>query len=349
MPTRNTVKWRSAAGAAVAVTLLLASTAQAQVAEGEKNDEQVESDSGAVLKDIRSGIVHSAFFGLSFDAGKGTAVGMGGAILETSDGGKTWTPSPSGTELALLAVDRAGEHTIIGGQLATMLVANGDGGWDKVDVGDYEGRFLSVSVNSSGLAFAGGEFGTVLKSTDGGRTWSDGAPNWAEYADPNTFGTAEPHAYAVHVTEAGVVTIAGEFGIIVRSEDGGETWTEVRELDPEAATLFSMHVEEAGGRAYAVGQEGELLRSADGGLTWTRQDTGAVDENFLGIAPGEDGTIVITGMRIMLTSKDNGETWTQVREGDAITDWYQTVRFEETTGRMVAVGHSGKIIEIRPN
>ncbi len=51
-------------------------------------------------------------------------------------------------------------------------------------------------------------------------------------------------------------------------------------------------------------------------------------------------------MRVMATSKDGGITWTQVVEGDVTTDWYQAVRTEKNSGKVMAVGHSGRIIQI---
>ena len=42
------------------------------------------------VKIIGTGTPHDAFFGLSFEGQKGLAVGAGGVIAETTDGGATW-------------------------------------------------------------------------------------------------------------------------------------------------------------------------------------------------------------------------------------------------------------------
>ncbi len=62
--------------------------------------------------------VTTHLFGVSFvDAGTGTAVGGGGTILRTVDGGATWTPQSSGTTNFLFGVSfvDASTGTAVGG------------------------------------------------------------------------------------------------------------------------------------------------------------------------------------------------------------------------------------------
>ena len=299
-----------------------------------------------ILTTLITGIPHAAFFGLDIENGEGVAVGAGGAISESKDGGKTWKAvAEPPTELALLSVAKRGTHSIAVGQSGVVVVLQ-DGKWQTVDAGS-KARLLSVDVNSSGLAIAGGQFGTVLKSADGGKTWAPSPPDWSLLALEDHFGTGEPTIYAVNVTEAGQITITGEFGVMMRSDDGGANWRVVRAIDPKAPTLHAMHLVEAGkGNSYAVGQSGALLISADGGETWTKCDI-ATKLNFLGVAASTaTGQVVVTGMRVMYRSQNNGMSGDQVNEGDTITDWYQAVRTDEASGRILAVGHSGKIIQI---
>lgn len=300
--------------------------------------------SGGVLKTIIEGIPHSALFGLALDSGSGTAVGAGGSIFESTDGGATWKGvDKSPTTLALLAVARRGDKAIAVGQAGAVVTRDGSG-WKAIDSG-VPARLLSIDMNSSGLAFAGGEFGTLLKSTDGGATWASSAPEWASMASAEHFGTGEPMVYAVAVQDSGQITVAGEFGVMLRSNDAGATWRVLRPINPEAATIHALHLAPKGQNSYAVGQTGELLISVDEGETWGKCDTGT-ELNFLGVAASQSGQVVVTGMRVMYRSENNGMTWTQITEGDTRTDWYQAVRTDQGSGRILAVGHAGKIIQV---
>lgn len=301
----------------------------------------------SVIKTLQVGTPHNAFFGVSFDGGKGIAVGRGGAIYESADAGVSWKRvlEEKKKGLALLAVDKRGPYTIAVGQMGLVKIEESPGKWLEVDLGSPT-RLFSVSVNSGGLAIAVGEFGAVYKSTDGGRHWAGAAPNWSELAVANVSSTSEPNMYSAYVAESGEITIAGEYGVILRSTDAAATWTVLRPMAAEAPTLFALHIPVDGqGNSYAVGQRGELLISSDGGLNWG-QCSMSTQSNFLGVAAAPDGHVVITGMRVMMRSTNNGMTWDAVEEGDTKTDWYQAVRVEPSSGRIVAVGHAGKIIQI---
>lgn len=307
---------------------------------------QAAPESDPIIKTLAQGIPHSAFFGLSFDGSKGVAVGVGGAIFESSDSGQTWKPVPHGlTELALLAVDRRAGRTVAVGQMGLVMIEDSPGKWSKIET-DSTSRLYSVGISPSGMAVAVGEFGTVRKSADGGKTWTSIAPDWSTFADPDSFGTGEPSLFSVQVSDTDEITIAGEFGVMLRSTTAGETWQVLRPVQPKASTIFAMHLSPQGqGNSFAVGQAGELLVSADGGSSWATC-TSQTGLNFLGVAATPSGEVVITGMRVMMRSLNGGMTWDPVVEGDTTTDWYQAVRAVPDTNQIVAVGYAGRIIRV---
>lgn len=301
---------------------------------------------GGMIKTLEQGIPHSAFFGVTFNEGVGYAVGAGAALYRSDDAGQTWKSiEHKGATMALLAVDSRGSNVIAVGQAGEVMYLNPQGEWSKGDAGTGS-RLFSVSVNRAGQAIAVGEFGTVIKSLDGGRTWSNAAPNWQDYAHPDHFGTGEPNVYSAYITEDGVATIAGEFGVIVQSSDMGETWETIRTVVPGEPTIIATYFPRNGeGAAYAVGQSGQILVSQDGGKNWESRQI-QTQSNFLGVAAKPGGEVVATGMRIMYRSTDGGNTWTPIEEGDTVTDWYQAIRLEPTRNKLIAVGHSGKIIQV---
>ncbi len=284
-----------------------------------------------------SGTAHQALFAISAQGDAAIAVGAAGAIVQSSDAGKTWkavTPAP--TPLTLLGVSVQQGHAIAVGQEGTVLVMDAGGKWNKAGSGT-DNRLFGVSVNSSGLAVAVGAFGTALKSIDGGMNWASIAPDWNSY---NKDGE-QPHLYDVTVDESGAITMVGEFGLILRSVDGGKNWQTLHKGD---ASLFALDLP-ATGTAYAAGQNGALLRSTDHGANWSDVATGTT-AILLGVHASADGKVAVTGMHDMLLSTDDGKTWSHPGGEDINTTWYQGIAAVGAQQAVLAVGHSGQIIRI---
>ena len=233
----------------------------------------------------------------------------------------------------------SGERAIAVGQAGSIFVREGSGAWQAASSGTPE-RLFGVDFNAGGVAAAVGSFGKILRSADGGRTWASVAPAWPDggYTEQGL----EPHLYAVAVAADGTMTCAGEFGLVLRSNDAGATW---HVLHKGEASLFALDLR-ADGIGYAVGQGGTILRTTDGGATWTDVPSGS-RANLLGVHSAADGFVVVTAMRDLLVS-DDGLAWRRVEGGDFGSAWYSDV---VTTGSgasaaALIVGHSGRIVRI---
>lgn len=296
--------------------------------------------SGASIVPVVSGTAHQALFAIAMDGSHGLAVGAGGEVLETTDAGVTWRAAESPpTQVALLGVAVGEDRAIVVGQSGAVFVRDGSGAWRAAESGTDE-RLFAVDFNPAGLAVAVGAFGKVLRSADGGSTWSSIAPGWADggYTEQGL----EPHLYAVDVDPEGVITCVGEFGLVLRSADGGATWTV---LNKGESSLFALDLR-SDGVGFAVGQGGTILRTSDGGSTWHVVPSGS-DANLLGVHSTADGRAFVTAMRDMLESGD-GLTWQRISGGDFGSAWYAGV---VTTGSgasasALVVGHSGRIVRI---
>ncbi|WP_281783269.1 WD40/YVTN/BNR-like repeat-containing protein [Sinimarinibacterium flocculans] len=300
--------------------------------------------------EVASGIPHEALFAVDFDGATGYAVGAGGEILASTDGGATWTREETPTRLSMLGVSVRGDRAIAVGQMGAVLVRGGDGRWTEVQSGTEE-RLFGVDVNGDGVALAVGAFGALLRSTDGGRTWASSAPAW-----PGTFkDTAgrlgdffEPSMYAVQLADDGRAWVVGELGLALRSEDGGVSWTvghagesSVDGVDP---TLFGLDMR-ADGVGFAVGQEGYILKTTDDGASWTAIER-PTHANLLDVSATGDGTVLATGMRDMLLSTDHGNNWERVRGADIATGWYSGVAHAQDRNAPLAVGNAARILRV---
>lgn len=172
-------------------------------------------------------------------------------------------------------------------------------------LGDHD-----YGLDQSGWWFGGGynarQFGGIMRSTDGGNTWSR-VLSPVPGCDVNSFAT-DPD-----VPGLVLATLAGGDGGVYRSTDFGATWARVATPFNYAEDVEVGRRDSAGKRAYyVVAQGGSLYRSTDQGKTWSpitnfpgggwlRIATSAVDGNTLYVV-GSD-----TKIRKGVVS---GSTWT---------------------------------------
>lgn len=328
---------RALLGATLGLGLLVAATGPALAEEAAASSQ---------LAVVRSGIPHDAIYAMNINGKNGLAVGAAGALLVTADGGATWTEGASGSEFGLFGIGIAGEHRIIVGQRGTVLLGDADGQWTPGTSGT-ENRLLNVDVNASGLAIAVGEFGTIMRSKDGGKTWDQRPIDWATFRDDGY----EPHIYAVDVQDSGRIIIGAEFAYVIVSDDGGETFSLANKGEK---SVFAMHMLD-GGTGYAVGQEGLALKTTDNGATWTELPTGST-ANLFGVWASTQGEIVATGMRALLRSSDAGASFAASEDLAVVRNWYVPVamgqaEFKGDGGAMVQevvyiAGYQGTIARV---
>ncbi|MBI5920206.1 MAG: photosystem II stability/assembly factor-like protein [Betaproteobacteria bacterium] len=288
------------------------------------------------------GIAHDMLYDLSLEGHNGVAVGDSGLIVETADGGLTWTrQAKTGTSLGLFGVVRKQGHCIATGQNGLIMSAVDCKQW-TIAAPVTKARILSVAVNGAGTAYAVGGFGTLLKSTDWGKTWQKIGIDWT----PFTSEGAEPHLYGVHVAEGGEVTLCGEFELILRSKDGGSSWQALRK---GKRSLFGMSIL-ANGEVYAVGQEGMILKSSDNGAIWHEQESGT-QSILTGIWALPDGRVFASGIYTILASADGGKTWQMDGSRPARQGWHQAVTGsgEKLQGQqnILVVGSGGAILMVQ--
>jgi photosystem II stability/assembly factor-like uncharacterized protein len=102
--------------------------------------------------------------------------------------------------------------------------------------------------------------------------------------------------------------IVGDEGMILRSSDGGASWQP--QASGTGAGLWSVALSADGRSGWIVGGEGTILRSSDGGASWQPQasGTGAWLRSVALSADGRSGWIVGTGGTLLRTT-DGGASW----------------------------------------
>ena len=176
---------------------------------------------------------------------------------------------------------------------------------------------------NTGTIVGGG--GTILRTTNGGATWT-----------PQSSGTTQ-HLESVFFTDANTGTaVGGEYkseawdSTILRTTDGGTTWTrQYYNAYPPIwllAPLFSVFFTDAN-TGTVVGEVGTILRTTDGGQTWIPQQ--APWNGTPSVNAGPDQTITLpSSANLVGTVSDDGlpnppgavtTTWSKVSGPGTVT------------------------------
>lgn len=329
-----------------ALALLVASVGSTWAAT--KKDEAVHLHA-ADSELIRVGTPHAALFDVSSYGNRMFAVGAGGQIMRSDNGGADWELEKAPNQAAYLGVSNAGDYAVAVGQMGIIAYRDRQGGWALAESNTQE-RLFDVAVNASGTGIAVGAFGALLRTTDGGKTWAEAAPQWkGVFRDGNgRLGDFfAPSMYTVQVSDGGHVWVGGELALVMTSDDGGLNWTirnaggnDEQGVEP---TISAVHVRKDG-VGYAVGQEGFVLRTKDSGHTWEALAR-PTKANLLGVASKKDGTVVMTAMRDMRISRDEGRTFNPVYGNGIETGWFHGVVPAEGA-HAITVGIAGKVLRV---
>jgi len=276
------------------------------------------------------------------DETHGWAVGEGGTILVSKDGGQTWKSQSSGTSRDLNVVCFLDEtHGWAAGEWEYVLVTR-DGGksWNRQHKAvqkegvNYIGELYAMSFPDAENGWIIGDEKTLMHTTDGGRHWQTAHFD----VSPGPFPSFMYQLKLIDfVTAECGWAYAG--GYLYQTVDGGATWEKVE--SPRSGAVTMDFIDEQHGwagcngwiekgadesRGYIPRSSTEIRATADGGRTWTWQySTFEIDEQdppwitdlvFLdeqhGWALAQNGS-----EQFLLRTTDGGTSWqSQPLEGD---------------------------------
>jgi len=237
------------------------------------------------------------------DAQHGWAVGHDALILNSQDGGLTWTQQYQdlALEAPLLDIWFADQHSGFAVGAYGTLLHTQDGGqhWDTLDdvLDNEEGYHLNAitAVKDAGI-FIVGEMGSMFRSADGGERWE-------KLASPY-----EGSLFGVQATAQDNTLLAyGLRGHVFRSADFGDSWQTINLRGSNGALEFGLadSCMLVDGTVLIVGHGGTVLRSTDAGQSFSIYNR-ADRLSLAGVTSTQDGNLILIGQHGIHLSSPTG-------------------------------------------
>ncbi len=269
---------------------------------------------------------------------------VGDGVYRSADGGKTWTNTglKDGLQIGGLAIDPKNENRVFAAVLGHPYGANSERGvyrttnggttWERVLYKDENTGAVQVAIdpNNPDIIYAdlwanrlapweNGEWnGTesgLFKSTDGGNTWKKlvkGLPTTQQGLGRIGFCIAPSNSNRLYAT-----VDAGKYGGIYRSDDAGESWTNINADDRLWGRGSDFAEVKADPKNADIVYTAAVVvwKSIDGGKTWKgiRGAPGGDDYHRIWINPNDPNIILI--------ASDQGAIIT-VNGGESFSSWY---------------------------
>ncbi len=233
------------------------------------------------------------------DSLTGTAVGDGGVVLRTTNGGSTWNKLPIPTTALLTSVSFVDKNFgwVCCNLGPVLYTSDGGTSWNIISV-PYPCLFL-VALDSNTALFAGDGVNNLIRTTDRGATWA------TVFSGGSLYASSFANSSVGHLT-----TSQG----IYRTTDGGLTWAK-KFNQPNLIGVFTLNAN----IAVAADYSHFLWRTNDGANSWLLQDsllpTGPYGyiENWVSLADSLHGVLVNSKGEEFLTT-DGGADWIALKE-----------------------------------
>jgi len=277
--------------AADEMVLGVARAGRRTVAVGDHGVILLSDDEGRTFRQAKTVPTRLTLTAVAFgDASNGWAVGHGGVILHSADAGETWRlqRSDMAVDQPLFTVHFSDARHGVAAGLWSLLLVTVDGGdtWTPIKLppppegGKADRNLFALFGDGKGALFIAAERGTVLRSDDGGTTWT--------YLSTGYNGSL----WTGCVLGDGTLLVGGLRGTIYRSRDGGRHWQPVDSGTRSSITQLA----QVGERVVAVGLDGVQLQSRDGGASFgaTQREDGL---SLTALSAGDAGRIRLYSKR----------------------------------------------------
>lgn len=260
-----------------AALLAAAAAGQRLVAVGERGVVALSDDAGKSWRQARSVPTSATLTSVRFvDGSNGWAVGHGGVILTSANGGEQWLLQADGRPLAVSAQSAAEARAAAGDARSPALLKEGS----QLVADGPDKPLFDLHFTDSRRGVVVGAYNLFFETTDGGKSWASALDR---LDNPKS-----QHLYAIG-TRGDTWLLAGEQGLLFRSCDGGKTFQ--RLASPYAGSWFALAAP-AQGEWIVAGLRGHVFRSTDDGERWVAV-AGAPPATFVSATALPDGSVLL--------------------------------------------------------
>jgi len=267
--------------------------------------------------------LYSVYF---IDKDLGFAVGEGGTILKTTNGGTNWIRQNSGsTTNVFFAVFFVDSNIGYIANADNSFLKTTDGGTTWVDKPIATVcHCMSIFFINADTGWIVSGCGEIFKTTNGGDTW-------IKQLD---YGTSVRTCYFV---DANIGYAVGDYGNIIKTTDGGDNW--VQQAGNSTALMATFFLDAETG--YAVGESGRILKTVNGGINWENTYEYAGGFNSVYFTDVNTGFAVGNGEGILKTT-NGGKSW--ITQNGGTQDCLLSI-YSVDANTSYAVGCNGTILK----
>jgi len=280
--------------------------------------------------------------------GRLVAVGEQGTIILSDDKGKSWGQAQVPVSVNLTAVFFANAESGWAAGHDGVILGTKDGGltWSRLFDGNAANEQIVATAERRIKELRERAGAAAVSAPAAAQSELERAEDALADAKAGArFGPAHP-LFSLWFKDARQGFVAGAFGQLFRTDDGGATWRYIGDrFDNPEGFHYNAIVPTPSGKIAVVGEGGRIHLSADGGKTWQRHETGYNGQLYgmLAFRDAGGGEVFIAygfGGRIF-SSRDGGSGWT---EGNSGVKTNIVAGFIAADGLPRLVGASGQIL-----
>jgi photosystem II stability/assembly factor-like uncharacterized protein len=202
--------------------------------------------------------------------------------------------------------------------------------WEHLTPIKSSDRLKSAFVLNDSTAYMGGFFGRLVKTTNGGQSWSQ--------VDDVTGYPISGGIWGMDFPSVNVGYIPDDAGRIYKTTDASASWTQI--YLSTSSNFYDCYFFNTD-TGFVCGEFGELLKTEDGGDSWNTIETGVTTRLYDFCFTSDSVGFIALRSGDILTTADSGNTWGSIGLSNT-NDLYHIDFANDTLG--IAVGLYGTVL-----